>query len=386
MSVRPSSPIALLLALALCACGDERPVETFDPGPVEAAIPEVVSALADGRPDQALELIAARRRQPDPPEGLDLFEGMALIDAGRPAEAEAALARELDARPGNGQAHMLLAEQLIVAGRLDEARAHLEQAGAHGADPVYLALLRGRLALDTDDDETAKRAFRDFLQGDRYSARAAEAHHALAQIAEREGDQDSAASHRRTSEHLEQVAQFLNLYRERLEADPADVDATLGVGMIYLDLFVNMGGEAQMSKQAAAAFRAVLGRDPQNVKALFNLGFLRSIEGRFEEAEHDWERVIAIDPGHSGSLLNLGRLALRNGAQSAAEGRFREALDGADDDDERSQAHLELATLLEQQGRLAEALEHFEAALTLRPGAPQDVLDHVAQLRAQVSG
>lgn len=375
---------SLILAALVAGCGPEAPPETWDPTQVEASIPRVVDALLARDPDGALAAIEDLRARGNAPAGLEHYEGMAHADAGRNEDALDAFERELAARPGNGEAHMLAADMLTTMGRLAEARDHLARAAEHGADPVYSNLLRGRLALLSSDDELARRAFQDYLTGDRYSTRAAEAHHALAQIATRQGRTAEAGMHAATSTKLEEVAQFLNLYGDRVREDPSDAEATLGIGMIYLDLFNGMGRDPELASQAEAAFKGALRLQPDNLKALLNLAFLRSIEERYDEAIALLDEAVALDPEFATAHLNRGFIARQQRDLDLAVARFAAAAQFSEDPVERARALYELAVTQEELGRAAEALAAYEQVVALQPDPPPEILERMDRLRQQV--
>jgi tetratricopeptide (TPR) repeat protein len=76
------------------------------------------------RPREAIELLEEflRRRPVDPMRpGAGVLLGQALIDAGRPADAERVLRETLELAPGNADALGTLADAVVLNGRYDEA-------------------------------------------------------------------------------------------------------------------------------------------------------------------------------------------------------------------------------------------------------------------------
>ena len=63
------------------------------------------------------------------------------------------------------------------------------------------------------------------------------------------------------------------------------------------------------AEQARAAWEHALEADPYFVKAWNNLGILDAQSQRFEDARRRFERILAIDPGHTQARTNLRRLA-----------------------------------------------------------------------------
>ena len=340
----------------------------YDPAEAGAQLPEVMASLSAGDPEAALAALERLREQAGPdglPEGLDHYQAVAHLDAGQPAEALVALERELAARPGNGAAHLLMAEALLDMGRVAEAPAHLAQAEQLLADTPYLSLVSGRVALALNDDSGAQAHLLAYVAQDPLSPRAAEAHHGLSQIARRQGDLEQAEIERERSAYLEKVNQFLNAYRVRLAESPGDSEAALGVGMTYLDLYQHYYQDDQLLELAEGAFLAVLRGEPQNSRALFNLGFIATVTARSELAHQRYAQTLASDPAHIGALLNDGALSLREGDLDRATEQLLRGLDVAEKNADLVRARLELGRLEEARNRPSEAVLHYRAALAI---------------------
>ncbi len=82
------------------------------------------------------------------------------------------------------------------------------------------------------------------------------------------------------------------------------------------------------------------------------------------EALAAYRGVLALDPGHAGAHLNLGRLLHAAGDPVAAEAHYRRALA---DPDQAPVAAFNLGVALEDQGRDGEALAAYEDALRADP-------------------
>jgi len=169
----------------------------------------------------------------------------------------------------------------------------------------------------------------------------------------------------------------------------------------YVELFLNVfGRQREREALVAAVERAVTQHATRNVGALTKAEFLLQSRrgellrdtGRVEEAEEAFRALLARmtpspdsppPPAGEGAgvgaydrALTLGRLGrcLRSqGRAGAAEAEYRRALEvlaglDASHDDVRRQvgtAHTDLADVLCDQGRYAEAREHYEAAVEI---------------------
>ncbi|MDR2135097.1 MAG: tetratricopeptide repeat protein [Treponema sp.] len=72
----------------------------------------------------------------------------------------------------------------------------------------------------------------------------------------------------------------------------------------------------------------ILSEEPENTQALLLLATAEGARGKEKEQKAILERIIAIDPGHVGALVDLGNIAIRGQARSpsAAAGFFDRAL------------------------------------------------------------
>ncbi len=371
--------VALLTLLGACGDGPSL-VLPYDPTPVGASIPSVLAALRDGEPERALTELDRLERTGVLPDGALHYRALALSDAGRTDDALTAWDRELETNPGNARAHTFLAELLIELGRLDEAGAHLDQARTHAPDLPALALVSGQYALLRLDDEAAGRHYRDYLTSDPFSPHAAAAHSALAQLAARRGEQPVAEAHSRAAEQLEEVHRALNRFRQVLAEDPRDVNARFGVAAAYLSLYEHLTSDPQLLAQAEGALLGVLDIDPDNPRALFNMGFVRTMEGQDVEATEYYERTLEVDPGHMDARLNLARLLLRGGEQDRPVELLEQVALEATDPLPAARAHAVLGELLAESDPAA-ARRHLERYLELFPEDPQRLGPLLQQLR-----
>lgn len=87
--------------------------------------------------------------------------------------------------------------------------------------------------------------------------------------------------------------------------------------------------------------------------------------GRIDEAENRFRRVIELNPGYATAYLDLGKIYLfRRTDPKAAEPFLIKALEIAPN---YAEANLVYGVLLDREGRLGEAIEHFRAATEAQP-------------------
>jgi tetratricopeptide (TPR) repeat protein len=83
-----------------------------------------------------------------------------------------------------------------------------------------------------------------------------------------------------------------------------------------------------------------------------------------EQVVEAYQKVVELNPGAAGALVNLGTLYYRARRFTEAEQYYREA---ARTDTKYPLAEFNLGNLYDEQGRLSEALAHYQRALALNP-------------------
>ena len=119
---------------------------------------------------------------------------------------------------------------------------------------------------------------------------------------------------------------------------------------------------------ALESYRRTVQLDPRHAAAWCNLGNVLCDFGRLEEAAEALRRALALEPDAPDALVGMGNVHAAAQAMEQAEDQYRRALAR---DRSHVQAHVNLGNALKYQGRSAEALACFEAALALEPGSPQ---------------
>jgi len=180
-----------------------------------------------------------------------------------------------------------------------------------------------------------------------------------------------------------------SLYRELLEQHPDHVDGSTALGALFDNLgrldeaeavfrrmvdgeaptaaaYCNLGVILFKQGRAAHALEALqraVSMRPGYAIALDNLGATLAMLGRFEEAEQSIRAALAVDERMPSAHNNLGTLLARRHDDAALDCFDRAlAIDSAFFD-----AHVQRATLLREQGRIADAVMGWRRAMTLAP-------------------
>lgn len=227
--------------------------------------------------------------------------GMALTDAGNPAEAIPHYERALRIRPDNPEAENNLGYALA---RLDR---HAE------AEPHYRTALR--------------------LQP---------------------GYAVAANNLGATLMALGRTNEGLAAFRDALAANPryAGAHANLGLALARLG----------RTDEAIGHFRAAIQDQPDYAVAELNLAIGLMLTERFAESRPHFERAAALDPTNPAPRLTYGRALAEHGLTEEAIAQFRAALAL---DPDLAAAHYALALALRQAGRREEAQHHYLEAQRL---------------------
>lgn len=101
-----------------------------------------------------------------------------------------------------------------------------------------------------------------------------------------------------------EIMRQINLYKERLEADPQDLEALIALGNANFDI--------QRFDKAKDLYLRALKIDPKNVSVRTDLASCYRNLGDINQAFAELERVLAIDAGHETALYNKGVLLLND--------------------------------------------------------------------------
>ena len=115
-------------------------------------------------------------------------------------------------------------------------------------------------------------------------------------------------------------------------------------------------------RQAAEAYGRALSASPKDYVALTNLGYSLYLADDYNGALKRLKQAAKLAPGEPVIFNNLGVV-------NARLGRYGDAYKNFARGSGEYEAHLKLASILEDQRRDKEAVKHYEAALRLQPGA-----------------
>ncbi|MCS6926567.1 MAG: tetratricopeptide repeat protein [Candidatus Binatia bacterium] len=139
--------------------------------------------------------------------------------------------------------------------------------------------------------------------------------------------------------------------------------------------FMAKGQELEMRTlygPAIAAYRRAIEEDPANAaEAHYRIGMLSNKLGNSEGAAREFRAALQVDPRHAGARQALAAFHLNRGVAARRQQRFDEALhelqQAVSVDPGSSTPHLELGQTYEEAGRVAEAVQEYHAAVQADP-------------------
>jgi predicted TPR repeat methyltransferase len=156
------------------------------------------------------------------------------------------------------------------------------------------------------------------------------------------------------------------LYRAALEADPNDYRALNNLGVVLETL--------GHSGEAADAYRQALAIRPDLAAIHYNLGHLHQTRGEMEEAIACYQSALELKPEHVAARYNLGNALRDLDRLEGAEAAYRVLLESEspEDNPEFFKIPSNLGQVLCEQGRFAEAESAFRRALALQPNSAEE--------------
>ena len=355
-------------------------------GDLEAAIGAYMQSLENDKPNVVLPLHNL---------------GVAYADSGDLEAAESYYRQALDLSSSHIPALTNLAVLLIDKGEQDEGEELLQKAlRLKPHEPLVVHNL-ATLLIDKGDAEGAERLLQEGLDR-RPRHKALLADYGL--LLHNSGRWDEAEPVLRraldVASEPEGVAQALAtalvmLGRDGEAAELVEDGYIESLSPAIANVEVERGNdllEADQPGEAAAAYRAALDADPDNVSAHVQLGVAYENLDRVDDALASYRRAYEIDAENISAVYFLALLSARVGESDEALALFHEAetlferglvpLIVTDAElPELADVHLNRGVVLAQLGRLDEALADVERSLELNPG-----LELAAYNREQILG
>jgi tetratricopeptide (TPR) repeat protein len=286
--------------------------------------------------------------------------GLARIDLvrGDVVVARERLERVVQTSPAFGPAVRLLADTYRALGRGPEAERAIYRAGRLPAyspfvDPVVDELTResrnGTLLLRVASEATltVNAAWSEYL------ARRA--------VRFDPDNPDATVKLARVLRTLDRNEEALGHFLRYAKQVPGDYLALAHIGSCLSAL--GRYGEAETYLR-----RSLAGLDDATTH--YNLGLLMARTGRLADAEREYRRALAIDPGQADARGNLAPVLVRMGRVDDAAHELRQLVST---DPENAAALTNLGVVLLQQGNVDEARLYLTEALRIAPGMPQAI-------------
>ncbi len=273
-------------------------------------------------------------RKADDPLALK-SDGLARLQAGDAAGAEAALRRAAEALPADPEPAFYLGNLLLATGRPGEA-----------ADWFRRALARAPDVREVHNNLAAA-----LLQAGDARAAAMAAERGLAV------DDGFAPLHNTLGNALTALDQMVRAaahYDRAYAADPSLLSAAVNRANILRDLGEHAAAEALYSE--------VLDRDSTLAAAHLGLGLLHQATGAADRAEACLRRALEMAPGDAAALKNLAILLIGQSRQHQALALLRDLTALHPD---LAGGHADLGQLLQTMGRHDEAVTAFRRALAI---------------------
>jgi len=261
---------------------------------------------------------------------------IAMMQAGRYAEAESQARALIDRQPNSGFAWKVFGVSLMMQGR--DALQALQKATELLPDDAEAHCNLGNALQDRGKAADAAASYRRALQ---IKPDLAEAHDSLGTALRDLGQLDEAvASHGRAL---------------RIRPNYAEAHGNLGNALLGLG----------KREEALASYRRALQINPELAEAHNNSGNALRDLGRRDEALASYRRALKIRPNYAEAHANLGNALFDLGRLAEAVASYRHALELQP---AYAQAHGNLGNALRDLGQPADAAASYRRALEIQPG------------------
>ena len=142
-----------------------------------------------------------------------------------------------------------------------------------------------------------------------------------------------------------------------------------------------------MSDKALGYYQSVLQREPNDVEALFQAGYISFKLNQLDQAKEYFRKLTAVDPKHAGGAANLAALEARDNERHTGRDEKTPGItlrEVAQANPNSVEAHVNLGAQLITEGVYPEALSILERAVSLQPNSAAAQYDlGLAQLKEQ---
>ncbi|WP_242929442.1 tetratricopeptide repeat protein [Pontibacter vulgaris] len=104
------------------------------------------------------------------------------------------------------------------------------------------------------------------------------------------------------------------MYEQVLKNNPTDLDSKTNIAMTYI--------ASENPMQGIMLLREVIAADPNNEKALFNLGILSMQSNQYDKAEERFRKLVAVNPEHIEGTFYLAVSLAETGKKEEAVALF----------------------------------------------------------------
>jgi TolB-like protein/Tfp pilus assembly protein PilF/DNA-binding SARP family transcriptional activator len=166
-----------------------------------------------------------------------------------------------------------------------------------------------------------------------------------------------------------------SLFKEALERDPENLQATIGLGAYH----ANVGAQALAADskahldQAREILTGVLVRAPNNGAAPFYLGLVHGASGRLDDALAAFTRAVEINPSHASAHAHIGHALARMGRAPEGLEHLRYAMRLSPRDPNLSYWYEFLGGAELALDHYDKAIENFGRSNAINPGYPRSL-------------
>jgi len=258
--------------------------------------------------------------------------GLMLAREGKLKESFGQLSKALEIDPDCFDAHVNMANTLILMGRKDEALDHYRKALEIRPRNPKAMLGMANLLVAREGLDAAIARYDDILQA---SPNDADTHYNLGLALHAKGENEEAASH----------------FRQAIEIKPRFTEA-------YFQLGSMLAGQGYPD-EAIAQFREAIGIKPDYADAYCSLGRALAGKGKIDEAVENCRKAVQLNPNSAMYHHNLGSALDANGMRGEAIDEYRQAIRLQPN---LASSHNSLAVALYYQGKYAEAWREIHAS------------------------